>query len=477
MFLLLIIMDVGSEISSKIRSAIKAKLVELGAYVDDELPDYVMIMVANKKSKFQMSEDLGLFLNANTDKFTNWLHGLLHKLQSITSDIANVENVDKQSMGKDNNGISSKSRKIYLSDDCNKKKDNSSNNSTILSCESNNKSAVNPQKDSLHKKFSSPRQFDATRECINNEQDKKAVSSLKSDSTQHSPRIDGINIPLSIQSCREDKKSTGEKIQFQNPVIQRLEDKTDSTNFATSKQNALLSNTSDVRPGVKQIDNRETALPEIVSTEVDKFAEELEAEHNIANQMESGDTETQLTSQIINLCEDENEYVQECNITSHSEAEDSEIQTQRQIITISEDETNDCSDDFDVPCQSRSLIIDSDCMPHSIKSAKSIIGEKTDQLTFGHTPNPSYTDRSRFIEESSRNTRVVEKRQSTEFHKYDSQIQKRLGPVSFVGSVCLDNEDDDTGYDPHNPAVGSVASVVTVTARKSSVPPSMQANK
>lgn len=79
-------MEVSTEISQKIRSAIKAKLMELGAYVDDELPDYIMVMVANKKSRAQMSQDLGLFLGANTETFTGWLHGLLTKLQTITVD-------------------------------------------------------------------------------------------------------------------------------------------------------------------------------------------------------------------------------------------------------------------------------------------------------------------------------------------------------------------------------------------------------
>ncbi|CAD5118715.1 DgyrCDS7396 [Dimorphilus gyrociliatus] len=74
-------MEIGSEISGKIRSAIKAKLVDLGAYVDDELPDYIMVMVANKKTKLQMTEDLNLFLGDNTEKFTDWLHVQLNKLQ------------------------------------------------------------------------------------------------------------------------------------------------------------------------------------------------------------------------------------------------------------------------------------------------------------------------------------------------------------------------------------------------------------
>lgn len=66
----------------------KAKLVELGSgaagYIDDELPDYVMIMVANKRSKDQMIGDLSLFLGKNTDTFVNWLHQVLDKLQEVT---------------------------------------------------------------------------------------------------------------------------------------------------------------------------------------------------------------------------------------------------------------------------------------------------------------------------------------------------------------------------------------------------------
>lgn len=67
----------------------KAKLIELGSgassgYIDDELPDYVMIMVANKRSKDQMIGDLNLFLGKSTDVFVNWLHQVLEKLQEVT---------------------------------------------------------------------------------------------------------------------------------------------------------------------------------------------------------------------------------------------------------------------------------------------------------------------------------------------------------------------------------------------------------
>lgn len=62
----------------------KAKLHELGGTIDDELPDYVMIMVANKRSKQQMITDLTLFLDSQTELFVTWLHEVLTKLQEVT---------------------------------------------------------------------------------------------------------------------------------------------------------------------------------------------------------------------------------------------------------------------------------------------------------------------------------------------------------------------------------------------------------
>lgn len=87
-------MEIGNELSDKIRSAIKAKLVDLGAYVDDELPDYIMVMVANKKTQEQMTEDLNLFLGSNTEKFTAWLSALLAKLKAVTA-LGEEENKEK----------------------------------------------------------------------------------------------------------------------------------------------------------------------------------------------------------------------------------------------------------------------------------------------------------------------------------------------------------------------------------------------
>lgn len=47
-------------------------LTLLFCYSDEELPDYIMVMVANKKTSQQMADDLSLFLGNNTIKFTVW---------------------------------------------------------------------------------------------------------------------------------------------------------------------------------------------------------------------------------------------------------------------------------------------------------------------------------------------------------------------------------------------------------------------
>lgn len=62
--------------------------------MDEELPDYIMVMVANKKSQDQMTEDLSLFLGNNTIRFTVWLHGVLDKLRSVTTEPSSLKSSD-----------------------------------------------------------------------------------------------------------------------------------------------------------------------------------------------------------------------------------------------------------------------------------------------------------------------------------------------------------------------------------------------
>lgn len=69
-----------SEVTNKIRTSIKEKLAEISDLFDDELPEYIMILVANQRSKSQIEKDLSLFLRQDTVNFTNWLWDLLHNL-------------------------------------------------------------------------------------------------------------------------------------------------------------------------------------------------------------------------------------------------------------------------------------------------------------------------------------------------------------------------------------------------------------
>lgn len=59
--------------------------MELGVRYDEELPDYILVMVVNKKTRQQMYEDLCLFLEDSTSPFVDWLHDqVLKKLQKVT---------------------------------------------------------------------------------------------------------------------------------------------------------------------------------------------------------------------------------------------------------------------------------------------------------------------------------------------------------------------------------------------------------
>lgn len=58
---------------------------------DEELPNYVMVMVTNRRSKAEMDRELNLFLGGNTATFTTWLQSVWTKLEQVT-----VANLGKQ---------------------------------------------------------------------------------------------------------------------------------------------------------------------------------------------------------------------------------------------------------------------------------------------------------------------------------------------------------------------------------------------
>jgi len=74
-------MELGKEISLKVKKTITKQLQTLDCYVDDELPEYIMVMIANKRSHLQMVDDLNLFLNEEAEKFVSWLEVVLSRIQ------------------------------------------------------------------------------------------------------------------------------------------------------------------------------------------------------------------------------------------------------------------------------------------------------------------------------------------------------------------------------------------------------------
>ncbi|VDM97643.1 unnamed protein product [Thelazia callipaeda] len=126
----------NAEVSKKIRAAIKAKLEELGVYVDEELPDYIMVMIANKKEKVQMKEDLLLFLGKNAEKFVDWLFEIFERLQSATAmdtvqDINDNKRRDNESSQKKESESSNKRQKDKVVEK-KKKRDSSDHSKNIL---------------------------------------------------------------------------------------------------------------------------------------------------------------------------------------------------------------------------------------------------------------------------------------------------------------------------------------------------------
>lgn len=82
-------MGLNSEQTSKLKVLVKEKLIEIGQYIDDQLTDYVMIMVTNKKSEKAMAEDLELFLGGIelATSFSLWLHTTIRNFtESSTKD-------------------------------------------------------------------------------------------------------------------------------------------------------------------------------------------------------------------------------------------------------------------------------------------------------------------------------------------------------------------------------------------------------
>ena len=95
--------EASAEISSIVRNSIRTKLAELNSEIDDEVPDYILLMlglvrvspynfqfysyasparqIGNKRTRSQIRNELKLFLGEeDTNNFCQWLFKILDKL-------------------------------------------------------------------------------------------------------------------------------------------------------------------------------------------------------------------------------------------------------------------------------------------------------------------------------------------------------------------------------------------------------------
>ena len=81
--------DLG--LPANLKFEIESKLKELDVYIDEELPDYILVLLANKKSQVQMCKDLRLFFGSLTETFVQWVHTRVKDLK-VEEDTKQKEN-------------------------------------------------------------------------------------------------------------------------------------------------------------------------------------------------------------------------------------------------------------------------------------------------------------------------------------------------------------------------------------------------
>ncbi|XP_063828611.1 zinc finger CCCH domain-containing protein 14 [Ostrinia nubilalis] len=276
---------VGSEIGQKMRSAIKAKLTELGCYVDDELPDYVMVMVANKRTRGQMEDDLQLFLGDNTELFVNWLHQVLKKLQEVTV-TAPIKTAEQE---KSKERSASKDRKSKDKKDKDKSK------------KSDLKKAKKKEKEKLHRKKEEKKEKKSKKKSKHHDMIRPNIPPLLMNMEKESePSITDVfagqilkSHGISMESLKEDKvlEKVEQKViikEHKRPIVPIIDPATISSQpdpdvVSLNSENTMDSQEKITKPSVLQETAKEDQIKEINEIEAkiqglkQKLAEQLDS--------------------------------------------------------------------------------------------------------------------------------------------------------------------------------------------------------
>jgi len=147
--------------------------------LDEELPDYVMILIANRRTVPQMETDLSLFLGDSAKKFVNWLTYVLKKLDRVTSVPGQKSEDDGAGTG---SSSKSKSRKMS-------KSKKSSKEDKVGKSESKSPKKVTKHRRSKH---AEPTVIDASSVVTSSTEDlrpRKSASPSKSSNSESSKRL------------------------------------------------------------------------------------------------------------------------------------------------------------------------------------------------------------------------------------------------------------------------------------------------
>lgn len=213
--------------------------------------------------------------------------------------------------------------------------------------------------------------------------------------------------------------------------------------------------------------NEDTGVPELLAqTEIDEFAQEQEESNMLANPVE--------VSQLADLSATET-FDLNSPPPSSAAADNMPVSAQK------------------VQLHSSTHYVNPNCSSSGISRLQPIVSQIPSQPVSTTSISAATNSNNKHIPPSLQmdlisnySEKPSQKIVSDPFHGGQAQTniqlaknRKRRIPGSVIGTVIhhSSGEEEEEEYDPYNPSYGSVASVVRVTERKSSIPPELQANK
>jgi hypothetical protein len=256
-------MGLNSEQTSKLKVLVKEKLIEIGQYIDDQLTDYVMIMVTNKKSERAMAEDLELFLGGIelATTFSAWLHTTIRNF----SDASTKEATASTTSGSTHKKLSKQSSKTRTSSSAN----NSINLNTSISVNSNNNNN-NGESDEL------ALQIDSNEFNEDFTEESKASRLLSSSSSSSKKKL--------VTNTRKKKSETNEIpiVVESNPVIVTVSS-TLITKSISSLVGAVINKTASSRISLSAEDEKEKKEEEAVGEPVEDDDEDFKSTKRLSS--------------------------------------------------------------------------------------------------------------------------------------------------------------------------------------------------